>query len=183
MPTNRVVVLLLVAPMLHACASDPREVFEVLVWVDGQVSEQDLFPRGDVYEGPCGPMRLLKVPHLRALSPDETAGLERVLEFAEDGEILAEWRMPVESYVTGIDAEWLSVSSSGGRVSINRNGDIRRADDAETEPQPEYFGDCPATVLTEFLGPAGQSDYLACWKLVDGTTKRPRQLAYQGVCT
>lgn len=177
------VIALLAAFAIQACSSDPGEVFEVLVWVDEPISEEDFFPDGDVFDGPCGPMRLLKVRNLVELSADQYDSLERVLEFAEYGDVIAEWRIPVESYVTGIDAEWLIVNSSDGRLSISQKGDIRRANHPKTEEEQAYFGDCPDPVLADFLGPTGESDYLACWRLKDGTSNKTRLVAYQGVCT
>ena len=177
------VIVLLVIFAIQACSSGPDEVFDVLVWVDVPVSEEDYFPDGDVYDGPCGPMHLLQVLNLRELSVDQYDSLERVTEFTENGDVIAEWRVPVESYVTGIDAEWLIVNSSGGRVSVNLNGDIRRANHPKPEEEQEYFGDCPDSVLADFLGPTGKSEYLACWRLRDGTSNKTRLVAYQGVCT
>lgn len=175
--------ILLVALAMEARGSEPTEVFEVLVWVDAPVSAEDLFPDGDVYEAPCGLIRLLKVQNLRELSVDQYDSLERVLEFAENGDVIGEWRIPVDSYVNGIDSEWLIVNSSDGRMSINPKGDIRRAKEPETEEEQEYFGDCPDPVLEDFLGPDGKSDYLACWRLKDETSNKTRLVAYQGVCT
>jgi len=177
------VIVLLIAFAIQACGSESDEVFEVLVWVDEQVSEEDFYPDGDVYEAPCGLIRLLKVRNLRELSIDQYDSLERVLEFAENGDVIAEWRIPVESYVTSIDAEWLIVNSSDGHISINLKGDIRRAKQPETEEEQEYFGECPDPVLEDFLGPDGKSDYLACWRLKDRTSNKTRLVAYQGVCT
>jgi hypothetical protein len=175
--------VLTAALAIQACRSDSGEVFEVIVWFDGPASEEDFLPHGDVFDGPCGLMRRLKVHNLRELSGAEHDSLERVLEFAEDGEVISEWLIPVESNVTAIDVEWLTVNTSDGHVSINQKGDIRRADSFETREDHEYFGACPNQVLKDFLGPTGESDYLACWRLRDGATAKTRFLAYQGVCT
>jgi len=75
------------------------------------------------------------------------------------------------------------VNTHDGHLSINREGDIRRANHPEKKADREYFGECPGPVLEDFLGPSGESDYLACWRLKDAATDRTRLLAYQGVCT
>ena len=78
-----IAVALLAAFAMQACSSDPGEIFEVLVWADEPITEEDFFPDGEVFDGPCGPMRLLKVRNLVELSTDQFDSLERVLELLD----------------------------------------------------------------------------------------------------
>ena len=176
-------VWLLTALATQSCEPQTADEFEVLVWTSRPFSEEDLYPDGDVIDGPCGPMRILKTSSLLELARDEYDSLERVLEFSENGAVIGEWRVPVESVVTDVEGKWLTASTSDGYVSINQQGKLRRADRTEPREEMDYYGDCPDPVLAEFLGPDGKSDYLACWALNDRASGKTRLLAYQGVCT
>jgi hypothetical protein len=168
---------LLLCGAIFGCTSESDAVFDIAVRVDEPVEGRDFLPEGDVLEGPCGRMRLIKARSLSQLSQHDFSHLKRVLEFAESGEVIAEWRTPVESYVTGIDADWLTVSSTNGFISINRKGDIRQDEHPDTREDTEHFGRCPDPVYREFLG--GNATFLGCWKLKDGTTNEIRLLAYR----
>lgn len=134
-----------------------------------------------VSEGPCGPTisAWVKVVPI----DDPILAAERALELDAEGAVLAEWALPVNSVVGGIDGDQLLVpfrfsddsSAAVPSMSIARDGTIGVLAIVPTS-DPEPFS-CP--LLTRY----GRSAYLRCMILPDRSSQERRRVAYELPCT
>ena len=135
-----------------------------------------------IHDHPCGYALVAIASRMPALDDTRTQP-ERVQELSPTGELILEWRMPIDNVVQAISRDRLIVphrystrtgSLFEAALLIGPNGDYTVAS-RRSYPEPKYQ-ECP-------VPPDEPSAYRGCWQYEDLETKKPRLLVYDGPCT
>jgi hypothetical protein len=127
-------------------------------------------------DGPCGEVATARVPKMPNYAETEPFAPERVLELGSGGKILRRWAIPVDStpYAVAGNDLFFTFDKTVYRVSL------QGAVSLETSPPPaDNAEEVECATPKEFL----PSEYVGCWSFTDLRSKKPRVLAYEGVCS
>lgn len=129
-----------------------------------------------IHDGPCGPVATARVERMPEHSKREPLAPERVLELGPKGNVINEWRVPVDAKVLGLAGHQLFFSYNSQVFRVGTGGAIAR-EKVRSFSVPSQAQTCDAS--HHFNG----SGYAACWRHRDGASGKVRLLAYEGPCT
>ena len=160
--------LALVAPY---CAA---QTYEFRFWPPDTSSSD---PRViSIEDGPCGPVATARVNRMPEHSSKEPLAPERVVELGPNGQVVNQWRIPVDAQVIGVSRSRLIFDFNGSAFSVATDGSIAK----ERKRSGSTASPVPSCNTTPYFG---ESAYAACWRHQDAATGKSRLLAYEGVCT
>jgi hypothetical protein len=109
-------------------------------------------------------------------SSKEPLAPERVFELDPKGQIVNQWRIPVDAQVIGVSRSRLIFEFNGSAFSVATDGSIAK----EKKQSGSSASAVPSCKTKPYFG---ESAYAACWRHQDAATGRSRLLVYEGVCT
>ena len=137
----------------------------------------------DVEGHPCGAIISMRVSEIPDFPEDGPIQASNVIEFDDQGEILATWSLPADYVLNGVRGDDLLIDIHGRdwhRVWIARDGSILGAAGIAREDHEERF--CPRQIKGLY-GVDADEDYPFCGRFRDSATGAARNLAFEPVCT
>lgn len=170
--------------ILLALLSINVNAIEVMLWVSKEDAPKvttdrpiEFWYKEGYFDGPCGwvqrkDVELLPPPN----SKNYVEGSEKVFEVDQDGNIINQWSMPVDSYVYAISSSNIYVRWEKSALKISTSGKLQKSSQAYVEAKE-------ANCKNQLKSIYGESDYIRCSEHTDILNNESHLLVYEGVCT